>query len=256
MRRHVHRYAHAHGARFGSRGPSCDRARNGLEFWRTWSRSWRCSRSMIPTWSWRGRFPPGAYSSLPSYVRAAERRRITERGIVNPGGGTRELSFIVPTRNGAATIGAALEAIGARLCSGNEIIVVENGSTDATRTIVNGIREAWDHEAELVVTTSPPGLGHALRTGVLASEGRRLLLSADDLPFGFSDLERFRNLPATSSLRSARRRIPRRSCIVHPAGEPSRGCFASCVRHCCTLRWGIAKVPSGLTVRGGGRSQA
>jgi dolichyl-phosphate beta-glucosyltransferase len=35
---------------------------------------------------------------------------------------------------------------------------------------------------------SAKGMGNALRAGILASRGRRVLLSADDLPFGFDDL--------------------------------------------------------------------
>jgi hypothetical protein len=72
---------------------------------------------------------------------------------------------------------------------------VENGSSDSTREVLEQLAMTWDSPSRLVVVHSDPGLGEALRAGVLASTGRRLLLTADDLPFGFTDLEGFRVLP-------------------------------------------------------------
>ena len=117
--------------------------RNGLEFWRTWSRSWRCSRSMIPTWSWRSISRLGRAHRCPVTT-----RQPSAAGSPSVASSTRAVAPAncgsgVPTRNGAATIGAALEAIGARLCSGNEIIVVENRSTERDEDDRrDGIREA------------------------------------------------------------------------------------------------------------------
>lgn len=41
----------------------------------------------------------------------------------------------------------------------------------------------------LVLLRWAKGMGHAYRTGIAASRGARVVLTADDLPFGFDDLE-------------------------------------------------------------------
>lgn len=164
-----------------------------------------------------------ALSSLPSYVRALERGRLADRlaPVVEPAAPVipeTALSVVVPTRNGEDVIGGTLDVLGAHLGPDAEIIVVENGSTDDTAAVLERIAAGWTSAARLVITHSAPGLGNAYRTGVLATRGRRILLSADDLPFGFSDLDVFRRMdpevvvaigskahPASSVARSRRR---------------------------------------------------
>lgn len=136
-------------------------------------------------------------TSMPSHVRASERNRLSGRTL--PGAprvdtGVR-LSVVVPTRNGSAVLPATLATLGARLTAEDEIIVVENGSTDDTWSLLQSEQEAWSAAPALVLRQSPPGLGEALRTGLLSSRGRRVLLTADDLPFGISDYDRFVRLP-------------------------------------------------------------
>jgi glycosyltransferase involved in cell wall biosynthesis len=101
----------------------------------------------------------------------------------------------VPTRNGEGVLAASLDAVASRLSGDDELVVVENGSTDGTTALLESIAETWAHSVALNVLHSEPGLGNALRTGVLASRGERVLLTADDLPFGFSDLHGFARLP-------------------------------------------------------------
>ncbi len=134
-------------------------------------------------------------STLPSVVRLDERAMARERAATVAPGPRARLSVVVPTRNGEAVLGATLEALAGRLVEGDELVVVENGSTDGTTPLLESVAQAWDHPAALVVLHSEPGLGNALRAGVLASLGERVLLTADDLPFGFSDLDGFATLP-------------------------------------------------------------
>lgn len=102
------------------------------------------------------------------------------------------LSAVVPTRNGAQVLGNTLQTLASALTNDDEIIVVENGSSDSTVEILREIRASWPYGGpELVLSQSAPGLGHALRTGVLESRGKRCLLTADDLPFGLGDLDEF-----------------------------------------------------------------
>ncbi|MGQ7310495.1 glycosyltransferase [Microbacterium arabinogalactanolyticum] len=142
-------------------------------------------------------------TSMPAHVRATERNRMSGRQtqlsespeLPAP---SYALSVIIPTRNGADVLPETLDLLGQELGPDDEIIVVENGSTDDTTEVVSEVARAWVHDSTIVLTHSAPGLGEALRIGVLTSRGRRLLLSADDLPFGFTDLVEFKELPEST----------------------------------------------------------
>ncbi|MFP3465299.1 glycosyltransferase [Leifsonia sp. SIMBA_070] len=132
-------------------------------------------------------------TSMPSHVRASERNRLSSRALPSeprPEPAVR-LSVVVPTRNGSGVLGATLATLGAQLTADDEIIVVENGSTDTAWELLQSEQASWSAAPALVLRQSEPGLGEALRTGVLASRGRRVLLTADDLPFGMSDYDQF-----------------------------------------------------------------
>ncbi|WP_179085347.1 glycosyltransferase [Microbacterium sp. RU33B] len=137
-------------------------------------------------------------TSMPSHVRSMERSRLSRRlgARLAPDDVRSHTSVIVPTRNGESVIGDTIDQLAERLRSGDEIIVVENGSTDRTTAVLEDLEGSWSHGCALVVLHSGAGLGEALRTGVLASSGQWLLLTADDLPFGFSDLQEFNKLSA------------------------------------------------------------
>jgi dolichyl-phosphate beta-glucosyltransferase len=102
-----------------------------------------------------------------------------------------ELSYVVPACNSAATIEATLRTLATTLDGRSvEIVVVQNGSTDGTSDLLSTVQATWAHKhVSLVVIDSDKGLGHAYRTGIAASHGERVVLTADDLPFGFDDLE-------------------------------------------------------------------
>lgn len=107
------------------------------------------------------------------------------------GTGPLTLSYVVPAHNSAAVIESTLAALQGRLAGRRaEIVVVENGSSDGTPEVLHRIERSWAQpELPLVVLSSAKGLGHAYRAGIVASRGARVLLTADDLPFGFDDLE-------------------------------------------------------------------
>ncbi len=139
-----------------------------------------------------------ALSTLPSLVRVEERTTARARSGVVDSSPRARLSVVVPTRNGEAVVGSTLEKLGTVLNEDDELVVVENGSTDDTTRVLEAIASTWDHPVPLTLLHSEPGLGNALRSGVLASRGARVLLSADDLPFGFSDLDAFQSLPPSA----------------------------------------------------------
>jgi glycosyltransferase involved in cell wall biosynthesis len=109
------------------------------------------------------------------------------------------LSVIVPAHNSGVLIEGTIDELSERLDgSAAEILVVENGSTDDT---LARSRHQEDRRRQasvgLTVLQSDKGMGRALRAGVLASRGRRVLLTADDLPFGFDDLDHLDRLESS-----------------------------------------------------------
>jgi dolichyl-phosphate beta-glucosyltransferase len=101
------------------------------------------------------------------------------------------LSYVIPAHNSSAIIESTLKLLRSRLAGRRaEIVVVENGSSDGTQTLLQRIERSWPQpDVPLVVLSSGKGLGLAYRTGIARSRGDRILLTADDLPFGFDDLE-------------------------------------------------------------------
>src|SRR5688572_8644507 len=98
------------------------------------------------------------------------------------------LRTIAPAHNSTAVIEASLRTLATRLDGrAAEVIVVENGSTDGTPALLERIEGSWDHPGvSLRVLRSAKGMGNAYRAGIAASRGARVVLTADDLPFGFS----------------------------------------------------------------------
>lgn len=113
-----------------------------------------------------------------------------------PTAGTVDLTVVVPAYNEEHRLPRTLDAICRYLRSSPgrhadwELIVVDDGSTDATAAAV---REAAAAEPRIRLVGSPPdpglpasparnhGKGHAVRLGVLASRGGRVLVTDADL---------------------------------------------------------------------------
>jgi glycosyltransferase involved in cell wall biosynthesis len=88
-----------------------------------------------------------------------------------------KVSVVIPVYNGAATIGRALESIFAQTFTDNEIIVVDDGSTDRTRAIL----EQYGDRVRLVVQPNC-GPAAARNNGARHSSGEYLaFLDADDV---------------------------------------------------------------------------
>ncbi|MFY9588786.1 MAG: glycosyltransferase family 2 protein [Actinomycetota bacterium] len=103
------------------------------------------------------------------------------------------VSFVLPAHNEEANIATAIErtrAVARRLTSSYEIIIVDDGSTDSTGTIVRAIAET-DRKIRLVVHEKNRGYGEALRSGFRESRMDLVFFTDADLQFDLEELAAF-----------------------------------------------------------------
>ncbi len=106
--------------------------------------------------------------------------------------GTLDLTVVVPAYNEEERLGPTLAAITGHLQENEdrwgtwEVVVVDDGSTDGTRDLVTGLA---DPRVQLVTSPRNRGKGHALRLGVAASRGARVLVTDADLAAPIEELE-------------------------------------------------------------------
>ncbi len=124
-----------------------------------------------------------------------------------------DLSVVVPAHNEEQRLGPTLEAIVGYLGDNGsrfgpwEVLVVDDGSTDGTRDVVTAVA-ARERRVRLVTSAENQGKGHALRLGVLASRGRRVLVTDADLATRSRSWRRWtRRWPTGPRRRSAHARL-------------------------------------------------
>lgn len=105
-----------------------------------------------------------------------------------------DLSVVVPAYNEEGRLGPTLDAVRAYLDSEAgpgtwELLVVDDGSSDGTARIARDTAAA-DPRVRLVSSTENRGKGHALRLGVAASKGVRVLVTDADLATPIEELAR------------------------------------------------------------------
>ncbi|MDF3300748.1 dolichyl-phosphate beta-glucosyltransferase [Streptomyces tropicalis] len=106
--------------------------------------------------------------------------------------GVVDLSVVVPAYNEERRLGPTLDAVGAYLTDNEgrfgswEIVVADDGSTDGTGGLVTARQ---DPRVRLVAAERNRGKGHALRIGVAATRGRRVLVTDADLAAPIEELE-------------------------------------------------------------------
>jgi glycosyltransferase involved in cell wall biosynthesis len=92
------------------------------------------------------------------------------------------LSVVIPAFNEARRIGASLAAIAAYVdahAPDAEIVVVDDGSRDASVEVASGALRG--RRGRVLRAAENRGKGHAVRRGILAAEGRWVLLTDADL---------------------------------------------------------------------------
>lgn len=104
------------------------------------------------------------------------------------------LSVIVPAYNEAARIPTTLAAIAAHFADAPfpvELIVVDDGSRDATADVVRAAAASLAIPLRLLRYAPNRGKGFALKVGFAASRGARLLFSDADLSTPIEEADRF-----------------------------------------------------------------
>jgi glycosyltransferase involved in cell wall biosynthesis len=104
------------------------------------------------------------------------------------------LSYVLPVHNQERVLESSVARLHERLREfpGSEILLVENGSSDGSAALCAHLAGRLDGSDVVVrMATSPLGMGHALRRGMALAKGDIVVLTAADLPFGFSDLDAY-----------------------------------------------------------------
>jgi GT2 family glycosyltransferase len=90
------------------------------------------------------------------------------------------ISVLLPTRNGAATIGAQLEALARQEWTGPwELVVADNGSSDETLAIVERFRDRFE-TLRVVRAEGRAGIPFVCNVAARHAEGEALLVCNDD----------------------------------------------------------------------------
>jgi dolichyl-phosphate beta-glucosyltransferase len=123
------------------------------------------------------------------------------------------LVYVVPLHNDATIVRATIARLSEKLAKYTEfssrVLFVENGSQDSTAAVARAACTEFHDLNTKVLSLTQAGIGHAYAAGLEAGvawlandsihlERAWLVLTASDLPFGFTDLDAFcKWLPAS-----------------------------------------------------------
>ena len=105
-----------------------------------------------------------------------------------------DLSVIIPAYNEEMLIGSTLDCLNSYLSARRErceIIVVDDGSRDATPALVQAWQEKTGAPARLLVNPQNMGKGYSIRRGVMESNGTYLVFVDADLPYELQAIDDF-----------------------------------------------------------------
>jgi hypothetical protein len=131
-------------------------------------------------------------------------------------GRLRGLSIVLPCHDEAENIERAVDeatAAGELVADAHEVIVVDDGSTDATRALAQGLAAA-DPRVRVFGHHANRGYGAAVRTGLAAARLEWVFLTDADLQFDLRELTRFAPVAPSCDIVAGYR--------VHRADPPHR----------------------------------
>lgn len=105
-----------------------------------------------------------------------------------------DLSIIIPAYNEEALISSTLDCLNAYLTARPEhyeIIVVDDGSQDATPESVQVWQQKTGAAVHLLVNSQNMGKGFSIRRGVMESQGRYIIFVDADLPYELNAMDDF-----------------------------------------------------------------
>jgi dolichyl-phosphate beta-glucosyltransferase len=124
---------------------------------------------------------------------------------------TLDLSVVIPAYNEERRIGPTVRAVLdflTREGRSGEVVLVDDGSADATCTLVRGLADA-DDRVRLIRLPRNRGKGYAVRTGVLSALGERILFADADGAAPIEEVARLeRALDAGAAIAIGSRALP------------------------------------------------
>lgn len=100
-----------------------------------------------------------------------------------------ELSILVPIHNSTAVLPSTIHRIHDKFQgTSHEILLVENASQDNSWELCNQLHKEYT-DLNIRTIQSEPGLGSAIKKGIRESSGKRVFITADELPFGFDEFD-------------------------------------------------------------------
>src|SRR5574338_550331 len=124
---------------------------------------------------------------MPGPTRSAMRIRMSDVEAASSSPAAPYVSIVIPCLDEAKTLGAVIQkgfAAFARLGVSGEVVVADNGSTDGSIEIAQGL-------GARVVHVAGRGYGRALRHGMRAASGRLLVMGDADDTYDFGEIDRF-----------------------------------------------------------------
>jgi dolichyl-phosphate beta-glucosyltransferase len=104
-----------------------------------------------------------------------------------------KLSLVIPIYNAASFIQDTLKRLTAwkrSLPYTTQVILVDDGSTDNTRSLIETYLQREDPGLEYIYYEKNQGKGFAVKTGMLAAKGSYKVFTDADIPYGFEVIDR------------------------------------------------------------------
>lgn len=111
----------------------------------------------------------------------------------------RTVDYVIPAHDSEAVLITTIDELrdwAQRKQQHIRVIIVENGSKDNTRELAQALsQQDYGPFLDVIATQSDKGLGLAYQHGISLSTADLVVLSADDLPFGTTDIEAWMTHP-------------------------------------------------------------